>query len=90
MEPVFGSWRITAYYPGSTYFARAGQHHARDHLPEGRNLDASGGLFSPGNLIGFAIVLMALLIAGAIYYQRVQQQRQVQACEVSDRRHDAT
>ena len=30
-------------------------------------------------MIGLAIVLMALLIAGAIYYQRVQQQRRVQA-----------
>jgi len=40
---------------------------------------SGGGLLSPGNLLGFAIVLMALLIAGAIYYQRVQERRQVQA-----------
>jgi hypothetical protein len=36
-------------------------------------------LLSPGNLLIFAIITMALLIAGAIYYQRVQERRQVQA-----------
>ena len=34
---------------------------------------------TPGNLLTIAIVFMSILIAGAIYYQRVQQQRQVQA-----------
>ena len=78
--PCSGQWRITAYYPGSTYFAPSQDNITHEIIyQKADNLDASGGLFSPGNLIGFAIVLMALLIAGAIYYQRVQQQRQVQA-----------
>ena len=75
-----GEWRITAYYPGSTYFA-ASQNNITHEITykKAEALGASSGLFSPGNLIGFAVILMALLIAGAIYYQRVQQQRQVQA-----------
>ncbi len=75
-----GEWRITAYYPGSTYFA-ASQNNITHEITykKADALGASSGLFSPGNLIGFAVILMALLIAGAIYYQRVQQQRQVQA-----------
>ena len=78
--PCSGQWRITAYYPGSTYFAPSQDNITHEIIYQKADaLDASGGLFSPGNLIGFTIVLMALLIAGAIYYQRVQQQRQVQA-----------
>ena len=79
-NPCSGLWRITAYYPGSTYFA-ASQDNITHEITykKAEALGGSGGLLSPGNLIGFAIILMALLIAGAIYYQRVQQQRQVQA-----------
>ena len=78
--PCSGQWRITAYYPGSTYFAPSQDNITHEIIYQKADaLDASGGLFSPSNLIGFTIVLMALLIAGAIYYQRVQQQRQVQA-----------
>ena len=79
-NPCSGLWRITAYYPGSTYFA-ASQDNITHEITykKAEALGGSDGLLSPGNLIGFAIILMALLIAGAIYYQRVQQQRQVQA-----------
>ena len=79
-NPCSGVWRITAYYPGSTYFAPSQDNITHEiTYKKAEALGDAGGLFSPSNLIGFAIVLMALLIAGAIYYQRVQQQRQVQA-----------
>ena len=78
--PCSGLWRITAYYPGSTYFAPSQDNITHEiTYKKADDLSASSGLFGPGNMIGLAIVLMALLIAGAIYYQRVQQQRQVQA-----------
>jgi hypothetical protein len=78
--PCTGVWRITAYYSGSTYFAPSQDNITHEITwKEAEALGGSNGLLSPGNLLGFAIVLMALLIAGAIYYQRVQERRQVQA-----------
>lgn len=75
-----GEWRITAYYDGSTYFAASTDNitHEITYLEGGDNLGANS-LLSPGNLVAFAIVLMSLLIAGAVYYRRVQERRQVQA-----------
>jgi len=75
-----GEWRITAYYEGSTYFAASSDNitHEITYLKGGDALGGNG-LLSPGNLVAFAIVLMSLLIAGAVYYQRVQERRQVQA-----------
>jgi len=75
-----GRWRIIAYYPGSPYF-QASQDNITHEITyqKADSLSAESGLLSPGNLMIFAIVLMGLLIAGAVYYQRVQQRRQVQA-----------
>jgi len=75
-----GRWRIIAYYPGSPYF-QASQDNITHEITyqKADSLSAETGLLSPGNLMIFAIVLMGLLIAGAVYYQRVQQRRQVQA-----------
>ena len=75
-----GLWRITAFYPGSTYFSPSQDNITHEvSYKKAEAVASGGGLLSPGNLLGFAIVLMALLIAGAIYYQRVQERRQVQA-----------
>jgi len=75
-----GVWRITAFYPGSTYFAPSQDNITHEiTYKKADALSGDSGLLTPGNLLGFAIVLMALLIAGAIYYQRVQERRQVQA-----------
>jgi archaellum component FlaF (FlaF/FlaG flagellin family) len=79
-NPCTGEWRITAYYPGSTYFAPSQDNITHEiTYKKAEALGSSNDLLSPGNLVAFAVLLMALLIAGAIYYQRVQQQRQVQA-----------
>ena len=79
-QPCTGMWRITAFYPGSTYFSPSQDNITHEVSYKKADAAAAGsGLLSPGNLLGFAIVLMALLIAGAIYYQRVQERRQVQA-----------
>jgi len=75
-----GLWRITAFYPGSTYFAPSQDNITHEiKYMEAEVLGSASGLLSPGNLLIFAIITMALLIAGAIYYQRVQERRQVQA-----------
>jgi hypothetical protein len=75
-----GLWRITAFYPGSTYFAPSQDNITHEiKYMKAETLSGDTGLLSPGNLLIFAIVMMALLIAGAIYYQRVQERRQVQA-----------
>jgi hypothetical protein len=75
-----GLWRITAFYPGSTYFAPSQDNITHEiKYMEAEVLGSGSGLLSPGNLLIFAIITMALLIAGAIYYQRVQERRQVQA-----------
>jgi len=75
-----GLWRITAFYPGSTYFAPSQDNITHEiKYMEAEVLSSGSGLLSPGNLLIFAIITMALLIAGAIYYQRVQERRQVQA-----------
>lgn len=42
-------------------------------------IDANAGFFTPAKTMAFVLVAMALLIAGAIYYQRAQARRQVQA-----------
>lgn len=43
------------------------------------SIDANAGFFTPAKTMAFVLVAMALLIAGAIYYQRAQARRQVQA-----------
>jgi hypothetical protein len=42
-------------------------------------INADAGFFTPAKTMAFVLVAMALLIAGAIYYQRAQARRQVQA-----------
>ncbi|RJU89386.1 MAG: DUF4129 domain-containing protein, partial [Candidatus Poseidoniales archaeon] len=79
-QPCSGLWRITAFYPGSTLFSASQDNITHEvSYKKADALSSDGGLLSPGNLLGLAIVVMALLIAGAIYYQRVQERRQVQA-----------
>ena len=43
------------------------------------SLSSSAGFFTPGNTMALVILLMALVIGGALYYQRAQARRQVQA-----------
>ena len=75
-----GLWRIVAYYEGSTFFAPA-----EDNLTgeiqwrEPISVSAETGFFTPGNTMALIILLMALVIGGALYYQRAQARRQVQA-----------
>jgi len=75
-----GRWRIIAYYPGSTYFSESQDnitHEINWALPSDFSADSS--LFTPQNMMAFAIVLMAALIAGFMYWQRVLERRQVHA-----------
>ena len=46
---------------------------------ESASITADAGFFTPAKTMAFVLVLMSLLIAGAIYYQRAQARRQVQA-----------
>jgi hypothetical protein len=70
--PCSGMWRITAFYPGSTYFAPSQDNITHEiTYKKADGLAADSGFLSPGNLVGLAIILMACLIAGVIYYQCV-------------------
>jgi len=75
-----GLWRITAYYPGSTYFAPSQDNITHEiHWRQSDDVSSQSSFFSPQNIVLLSIILMALLIAGLMYYQRVQERRQVQA-----------
>ena len=78
--PCSGQWRIIAYYPGSTYFEESLDNVTHEitwmkAIPMGDDV----GFFTPAKTMSFVLIAMALLIAGAIYYQRAQARRQVQA-----------
>ena len=81
-EPCGGDWRITAYYPGSTFFAELpvedGIIH-EVHYQQSSAVDASEGIFTPSTIMAFVIVLLGAAIAGVMYYQRVIARRQVEA-----------
>ena len=72
-----GESRLTTWAP--TYFAPSQDNITHEITYKKAEALGSRWLGQPGQPHRFAIILMALLIAGAIYYQRVQQQRQVQA-----------
>jgi len=73
-----GRWRIIAYYPGSTYFSESQDNITHEiSWAEPSDFSSDSDLFTPQNMMAFAIVLMAALIAGFMYWQRVQERRQV-------------
>ena len=75
-----GQWRIIAYYPGSTYFEESLDNVTHEVVwMKAASINADAGFFTPAKTMAFVLVAMALLIAGAIYYQRAQARRQVQA-----------
>ena len=75
-----GRWRIIAYYPGSTYFSESQDNITHEiSWAEPSDFSSDSDLFTPQNMMAFAIVLMAALIAGFMYWQRVQERRQVHA-----------
>ena len=75
-----GRWRIIAYYPGSTFFAPSDDNITHEiQWSEPISLSSNTGFFTPGNTMALVILLMALVIGGALYYQRSQARRQVQA-----------
>jgi hypothetical protein len=75
-----GQWRIIAYYPGSTYFEESLDNVTHEVIwMKAASINADAGFFTPAKTMAFVLVAMALLIAGAIYYQRAQARRQVQA-----------
>jgi len=78
--PCSGQWRIIAYYPGSTYFEESLDNVTHEVTwMKATSIQADAGFFTPAKTMSFVLVAMALLIAGAIYYQRAQARRQVQA-----------
>jgi len=75
-----GRWRIIAYYPGSTFFAPSDDNITHEiQWSEPVSLSSNTGFFTPANTMALVILLMALVIGGALYYQRSQARRQVQA-----------
>ncbi|MGB2037396.1 MAG: DUF4129 domain-containing protein [Candidatus Poseidoniaceae archaeon] len=78
-EECTGEWQVIAVYAGSTNF-QASQNNitfAVDYKEA--VVEEKAGFFSPENLMAYGIVLMALLVASALYYRRAMSRRQVQS-----------
>jgi hypothetical protein len=79
-EPCGGDWRITAYYPGTTFYTEASQNISQNvNYLKASSGDGSEGLFTPSSIMALIIVLLGAAIAGVMYYQRVIARRQVEA-----------
>ncbi len=79
-DPCSGLWRIIAYYPGSTLFTESADNITLELRYEPRIIvDNAAGFFTPSNIMGTIILLMAALIAGIMYYRRTSARRQVEA-----------
>ena len=74
-----GEWQVIAVYAGSQNF-QASQNNITFAVDYKAAAEVEAkGFFSPENAMAFSIVLMALLVAGALYYRRVMSRRQVQS-----------
>ena len=74
-----GEWQVIAVYAGSQNF-QASQNNITFAVDYKAATEVEAkGFFSPENAMAFSIVLMALLVAGALYYRRVVSRRQVQS-----------
>lgn len=74
-----GEWQVIAVYAGSQNF-QASQNNISFAVDYKAATEVEAkGFFSPENAMAFSIVLMALLVAGALYYRRVMSRRQVQS-----------
>jgi hypothetical protein len=74
-----GEWQVIAVYSGSTNF-QASQNNITFAVDYKEKVsEEKAGFFSPENLMAYGIVLMALLVASALYYRRAMSRRQVQS-----------
>jgi len=78
-EECTGEWQVIAVYAGSTNF-QASQNNITFAVDYKEAVaEEKAGFFSPENLMAYGIVLMALLVASALYYRRAMSRRQVQS-----------
>jgi hypothetical protein len=74
-----GEWQVIAVYAGSTNF-QASQNNITFAVDYKEKVsEEKAGFFSSENLMAYGIVLMALLVASALYYRRAMSRRQVQS-----------
>ena len=76
-EPCDGNWRIIAYYAGSVYFAESTDNITHEVTYLEAVETASDGFFSTSVVLSLSVILVALLIAGALIYERSRSRRQV-------------
>ncbi|MDP6224106.1 MAG: DUF4129 domain-containing protein, partial [Candidatus Poseidoniaceae archaeon] len=74
-----GEWRVIAFYAGSQNFQGSPNNISFEVDYKAATEGESKSFFNPENAMAFSIVLMALLVAGALYYRRVMSRRQVQS-----------
>jgi hypothetical protein len=74
-----GEWRVIAVYAGSTNFQASQSNITFAVDYKEATEESKAGFFSPENLMAYGIVLMALLVASALYYRRAMSRRQVQS-----------
>ena len=66
-----GRWRITAHFPGSTYFATLDRNISHEvQLNTMAIMDDMGGLISPQVGFALAILILAASIVGVLWYKR--------------------
>ncbi len=74
-----GEWQVIAVYAGSQNFQASPNNISFAVDYKAATVAEEKGFFSPENAMAFSIVLMALLVASALYYRRVMSRRQVQS-----------
>ena len=74
-----GEWRVIAFYAGSQNFQGSPNNISFEVDYKAATEAEAKSFFNPENAMAFSIVLMALLVAGALYYRRVMSRRQVQS-----------
>ena len=74
-----GEWQVIAVYAGSQNFQASPNNITFAVDYKAASEVEAKGFFSPENAMAFSIVLMALLVASALYYRRVMSRRQVQS-----------
>jgi hypothetical protein len=76
-EECDGNWRIIAYYAGSVYFAESTDNITHEVTYLEAVEASSDGFFSTSVVLSLSVILVALLIAGALIYERSRSRRQV-------------
>ncbi len=76
--PCEGRWRISAHFPGSTYFATLERNITHEvQLNTMSVMDDKGGIISPQMGFAMAILLLAATLVGVLWYKRALDRKRI-------------